>query len=94
MSRLSQVFVPREREFFDLFEEAGSNILRRGEDARKGTVLLPRGTRMSAQGIGVCAAAGEMRANRSKKMLLRKRVWCLIVDASELNGLTFPLVCA
>src|SRR4051794_10607058 len=28
MARLSQVFVPREREFFDLFEEAGSNILR------------------------------------------------------------------
>jgi uncharacterized protein len=28
MSRLSQVFVPKEREFFDLFEEAGSNILR------------------------------------------------------------------
>jgi predicted phosphate transport protein (TIGR00153 family) len=28
MPRLSQVFVPREREFFDLFEQAGSNILR------------------------------------------------------------------
>jgi predicted phosphate transport protein (TIGR00153 family) len=28
MPRLSQVFVPREREFFDLFEQAGGNILR------------------------------------------------------------------
>jgi predicted phosphate transport protein (TIGR00153 family) len=28
MSRLSQIFVPNEREFFDLFEEAGTNILR------------------------------------------------------------------
>jgi predicted phosphate transport protein (TIGR00153 family) len=28
MARLSQVFAPREREFFDLFEEAGGNILR------------------------------------------------------------------
>jgi uncharacterized protein len=27
MARLSQVFVPRDREFFDLFEEAGANIL-------------------------------------------------------------------
>lgn len=27
MARLSQVFVPRDREFFDLFEEAGLNIL-------------------------------------------------------------------
>ncbi|MEA2348755.1 MAG: uncharacterized protein QOG62_2542 [Thermoleophilaceae bacterium] len=28
MPGLSQIFVPREREFFDLFEEAGANILR------------------------------------------------------------------
>jgi predicted phosphate transport protein (TIGR00153 family) len=28
MARLSQVFVPRDREFFDLFEEAARNILR------------------------------------------------------------------
>jgi predicted phosphate transport protein (TIGR00153 family) len=28
MARLSQVFAPRDREFFDLFEEAGTNIAR------------------------------------------------------------------
>src|SRR5436190_800543 len=28
MSRLSQVFVPNDREFFDLFEEAAGNIVR------------------------------------------------------------------
>src|SRR5918911_2875837 len=28
MARLSQLFAPREREFFDLFEEAGGNIQR------------------------------------------------------------------
>jgi predicted phosphate transport protein (TIGR00153 family) len=28
VARLSQVFAPRDREFFDLFEEAGGNILR------------------------------------------------------------------
>ena len=28
MPGLSQIFVPKEREFFDLFEEAGANILR------------------------------------------------------------------
>jgi uncharacterized protein len=28
MARLSQIFAPREREFFDLFEEAGANIVR------------------------------------------------------------------
>ena len=28
MARLSQLFAPREREFFDLYEEAGANIVR------------------------------------------------------------------
>ena len=31
MARLSQVFAPRDREFFDLFEEAGTNIARAAE---------------------------------------------------------------
>jgi predicted phosphate transport protein (TIGR00153 family) len=31
MARLSQLFAPREREFFDLFEEASSNIVRAAE---------------------------------------------------------------
>jgi len=31
MSRLSQVFVPNDREFFDLFEEAAGNIVRAAE---------------------------------------------------------------
>src|SRR5512144_1074867 len=28
MARLSQLFMPREREFYDLFEEAAANIVR------------------------------------------------------------------
>ena len=31
MSRLSQIFAPKEREFFDLFEEAGNNAVRAAE---------------------------------------------------------------
>ena len=31
MSRLSKIFVPKEQEFFDLFEEASGNILRAAE---------------------------------------------------------------
>src|SRR5215216_4541546 len=31
MARLSQLFAPKEREFFNLFEEAGSNIVRAAE---------------------------------------------------------------
>jgi molybdopterin molybdotransferase len=37
----------------------GANILRRAEDARKGVVLLPRGTRMDAARVGVCALVGS-----------------------------------
>jgi hypothetical protein len=31
VSKLSQIFAPKEREFFDLFEEAGQNIVRAAE---------------------------------------------------------------
>src|ERR687885_104239 len=31
MARLSQIFAPREREFYDLFEEAGANVVRAAE---------------------------------------------------------------
>ncbi len=31
MARLSQIFAPKEREFFDLFEEAGANLVRAAE---------------------------------------------------------------
>jgi predicted phosphate transport protein (TIGR00153 family) len=31
MARLSQLFAPKEREFFDLFEEAGANIVKAAE---------------------------------------------------------------
>jgi uncharacterized protein len=31
VARLSQIFAPKEREFFDLFEEAGGNIVRAAE---------------------------------------------------------------
>jgi molybdopterin molybdotransferase len=45
----------------------GENILRRAEDARKGTVLLPRGTVLSAPRLGVCAAVGWARAKVRRK---------------------------
>ena len=41
--------------------EAGANILRRSEDARKGEVLLRKGTVLRAAQVGVCAAVGKAR---------------------------------
>ncbi|MCC7175238.1 MAG: molybdopterin molybdotransferase MoeA [Bryobacterales bacterium] len=51
---------------------AGSNILRRGEDARKGAVLLAAGTRLGAAEIGVCAAVGRtaVRVHRRPRVTL------------------------
>jgi molybdopterin molybdotransferase len=40
-------------------EKCGANIRQRGEDARKGTVLLARGTALYAGQVGVCAAMGK-----------------------------------
>jgi molybdopterin molybdotransferase len=40
-------------------EKRGLNIRRRGEDARKGAVLLARGTALYAGQVGVCAAVGK-----------------------------------
>jgi len=37
----------------------GGNILRRGEDARKGSILLRCGTRIGTAQVGVCAAVGK-----------------------------------
>ena len=39
----------------------GENILRRAENARKGEVLLPEGTVLSASAIGVAASSGHAR---------------------------------
>jgi molybdopterin molybdotransferase len=41
------------------FTNTPEYIRRRGEDARKGAVLLPRGARIGAPEIGVCAAVGK-----------------------------------
>ena len=40
-------------------EKPGANIRRRGEDARKGAILLARGTALYAGQVGVCAAVGK-----------------------------------
>jgi len=50
----------------------GSHILRRGEDARKGKVLLRRGMRLNAQRIGVCAAVGaaKVRVHRRPRIVV------------------------
>jgi uncharacterized protein len=58
VSRLSQVFAPRDREFFDLFEEAGTNIARAADllDQMLGT--WPD-RRELAKAILVCEQEGD-----------------------------------
>jgi predicted phosphate transport protein (TIGR00153 family) len=58
MARLSQVFVPRDREFFDLFEEAGANILRAADLLDRMLRNYPD-TRELAREILLCEQEGD-----------------------------------
>ena len=58
MSRLSQVFAPRDREFFDLFEEAGRNIARAAEMLDQMLETWPD-RRELARDIRLCEQEGD-----------------------------------
>jgi uncharacterized protein len=58
MARLSQVFVPRDREFFDLFEEASANILRAADLLDRMLRNYPE-TKELAREILLCEQEGD-----------------------------------
>jgi len=58
MPRLSQLFAPREREFFDLFEEAGANIVRAAELLESMLDQWPDGSELARE-VVVCEQEGD-----------------------------------
>jgi predicted phosphate transport protein (TIGR00153 family) len=58
MARLSQVFAPRDREFFDLFEEAGTNILHAADLLDRMLRNYPE-TKELARDILLCEQEGD-----------------------------------
>src|SRR5215216_1347223 len=58
MARLSQVFVPRDREFFDLFEEAAANIVRAADLLDQMLAAFPDRAEL-ARDILVCEQDGD-----------------------------------
>jgi predicted phosphate transport protein (TIGR00153 family) len=58
MARLSQLFAPKEREFFDLFEEAGANIVRATELLERMLQQWPDHGEL-ARDIVVCEQEGD-----------------------------------
>jgi uncharacterized protein len=58
MARLSQIFAPKEREFFDLFEEAGGNIVRAAELLERMIHQWPEHEEL-ARDILVCEQEGD-----------------------------------
>ena len=58
MARLSQLFAPRDREFFDLFEEAAANILRAADLLDRMLRNYPE-TRELAREILLCEQEGD-----------------------------------
>jgi predicted phosphate transport protein (TIGR00153 family) len=58
MARLSQLFAPKEREFFDLFEEAGANIVRATELLEQMLAQWPDHGEL-ARDVVVCEQEGD-----------------------------------
>ena len=58
MPRLSQVLVSRDRQFFDLFEEAGANIVRSAELLERMLEQWPDGAEL-ARDVVVCEQEGD-----------------------------------
>jgi predicted phosphate transport protein (TIGR00153 family) len=58
VARLSQIFAPREREFFDLFEEAGANIVRASELLERMLEQWPEHGEL-ARDVVVCEQEGD-----------------------------------
>jgi predicted phosphate transport protein (TIGR00153 family) len=58
MPRLSQLFAPREREFFDLFEEAGANIVRASDLLQRMLEQWPDHGEL-ARDVVVCEQEGD-----------------------------------
>ena len=58
MARLTQLFAPREREFYDLFEEAGANIVRGAGLLETMLSTWPEGAE-TARDIVVCEQEGD-----------------------------------
>ena len=58
MARLSQLFAPKEREFFDLFEEAGTNIMRAAGLLERVVEQWPDHAELSRE-IVVCEQEGD-----------------------------------
>ncbi len=58
MARLSQVFLPKDREFFDLFEEAGGNIKRAAELLEQLLLHYPENSELARE-ILICEQHGD-----------------------------------
>jgi predicted phosphate transport protein (TIGR00153 family) len=58
MPRLSQLFAPKEREFFDLFEEAGANIVRSADLLERMLAEWPDNAELSRE-VVVCEQEGD-----------------------------------
>jgi molybdopterin molybdotransferase len=71
---------------FNAAPKAGANILLRAENARKGDVLLPAGTRLSATAIGAAASSGHAWVSVHR----RPRV-TVLCTGSELRGIEDPV---
>ena len=90
MSRLSQVFVPKDREFFDLFEEAAGNCVRAAEQLEEMVKGYPD-TRDLGREILLCEQEGDRIAHDILHRLAERGARRSHMDSADVHALTVAL---
>jgi len=62
---------------FHVSSKVGANVRKRGEEARRGDVLLPKGTRLGPAQVGACATVGKktIKVRRLPKVAVLSTGW-------------------
>jgi predicted phosphate transport protein (TIGR00153 family) len=88
MARLSQVFVPKDREFFDLFEEAAGNMVRAADMLDRMLSNYPDNAEL-ARDILICEQEGDRITHDIIKRL--NNTFVTPIDREDILGLTSAL---
>jgi predicted phosphate transport protein (TIGR00153 family) len=88
MPRLAQVFAPREREFFDLFEEAGTNIVRAADLLDQMLRTFPERGDL-ARDILICEQEGDRITHDIHQRL--NQTFVTPIDREDIYGLAAAL---
>lgn len=90
MARLSQVFAPKDRVFFDLFEESAGNVLRAAELLDEMLRSFPDHSDL-ARSILLCEQEGDRIAHDILHHVAEERPARVALDSADVHALTSAL---